>query len=447
MEVFFNKISEKIWGKKYSIPFAWLIGAVIIVPFITNVLSADHISSTWKAVLIVIIFSCFFALEVWYVIYVYFKNRIKKAAKGKTGIVLFINAPDKKIYNETREKFGSEFSNNLIASFFEAIFVPYGVPNVEYRNREKIIKFLQRKRSVFYLLIDIACDNEGNATYYSVDFDASIIHRTYHPKIEKEYANIFNAVIHQSKDIDFKKLEMKKKLKAAASDISIECEYLIGTSLYFNYDFNHAEDILRVLFERIAGNQRWSNICDSIKLMRFVMFSWHAKESMQKYEKIESDVLKLEEMNYYLEKANECIKDSYLYHLNKAYYYIAHDLDSASAKVHVNICKQKKKTNNEWRYSYAFLMAYENKTVRTICSSYKTALKVQYNHLELIEFIEKILNREQNCYGLYLALGILYNHLGEKKLQKESINAYIMNTSDPDKIKAYLRGKKLYIDD
>ncbi|WP_091872452.1 hypothetical protein [Butyrivibrio sp. INlla16] len=82
---------------------------------------------------------------------------------------------------------------------------------------------------------------------------------------------------------------------------------------------------------------------------------------------------------------------------------------------------------------------YENRSLETICSNYKRALKVEYNIQDLIIFIEAILKNEPERIGLFLALGILYNHIGDDELSKENIEMYLKYVSDPYKAKEALK--------
>ena len=90
------------------------------------------------------------------------------------------------------------------------------------------------------------------------------------------------------------------------------------------------------------------------------------------------------------------------------------------------------------------MKAYENKPIGSICSSYRSALKVKYdNKQDLIIFVEMILEKEPNRLGLYLALGILYKEEGDISLSRNNLELYIKESPDPAKAREILIKKSL----
>ena len=438
---FFNKISEEVWGKWCSIPIFLFVTAIIAIPFYIGIVGVDDDSI--KAPLLVVLAACIMGINVWNIFFVYGQNSIRKAAKNKTGIILFIDAADKDTYKSIKRKFGDEMEGNLFAGF-DLIFAPYGMHPVKYRSKE-IVKFLQKRRSLLFLNIGINSDSDGTLLNYDMKIKGAIIHPTYKPDIEKEFARVFSRALNKYCEVDFSSKDMIQRMQVTATGVSIACEYVIGLSLFLNGNFDRAENVLKELLTKVVNNADWPAMDVSIIKMRFEMFVCKTAFYMEKYERVNSDEEMLEKMNENLEFANSCIKNTAFYHLNKAYYCIAHDGDSQKAREHINICKQEKNASREWKYSEAFLLAYDNRSLTKICSSYNQALRVPYNIQDLIIFIEKVLNKEPNRTGLYLALGILYKSIDDEKLQNESIETYIASVSDPQKIKQQLIKKKLYV--
>ena len=95
-----------------------------------------------------------------------------------------------------------------------------------------------------------------------------------------------------------------------------------------------------------------------------------------------------------------------------------------------------------WKYSEAFLKAYENKSINSICTSYKSALLVPYNTQDLIVYIEAVLEKNPDKYGLMLALGILYYYAGDEVLSKDYIDKYLLYVPDYKKAKDILIKRK-----
>ena len=132
-----------------------------------------------------------------------------------------------------------------------------------------------------------------------------------------------------------------------------------------------------------------------------------------------------------------------LHHMDVPYY-IAKKQDSQKANELINLCKQIKQAPQIWRYSEAFLKAYDNKSISAILNSYNAAFRVPYNIPDLIIFIESVLEREPKRSGLLLAVGILYKNLGDEELANDSIKKYIECSIDRKKTIDILSKKSLY---
>lgn len=439
-----EKIVDEVWGKWCSIFILLLISVSVTVPSFISVCNPNNsLGATGRIVFIATIIVCIVGVNVWNTIFVYKQNIVRRAHKGKTGIIIYINAFDKTTYKNTVRKFGDEFKNNL-SEGFDVIFAPYGIQPIEYRSR-KIVKFLQRKKSLLFLNIGIDSDIDGNVVNYDMKISGTIIHSPYPQNVEKEFSKVFNESLKKFQEIVFPSKDMIKKMQVTAGDASVACEYVVGLSLFLNGNFDKAEIILYTLLSKVSDKSKWNGMDISINMIRFEMFSARAAVLIEKYQVAYADNTLLDKMNEYLEKANSCIKNTYFYCLNKAYYCVAKNGDVKKAKEYINLCKQKKNAPGDWKYSEAFLKAYENRSVSAICSSYKTALRVPCNIQYLITFIETFLSKEPERSGLYLALGILYDYLGDEKLKKENIDDYISTSSDHNKTIETLTKKKLYV--
>ena len=170
----------------------------------------------------------------------------------------------------------------------------------------------------------------------------------------------------------------------------------------------------------------------------------YAMVYLEKYQRQCDDENALNTVNDMLEKAKDCYGKTYEYCLNKAYYYVAKEQDSKKAGELINLCKQIKNAPQNWKYSEAFLKAYDNKSIGSIINSYNTALKVPYNIPDLIVFIESVLEREPNRSGLLLAVGILYKNIGDELLANESLRKYVECSADCEKTSQILMRKGLY---
>lgn len=91
---FIEKITDEIWGRWWSIPIFLIISVIIAVPLILNILSSLSYSITENGVtyniprteavyIAIVVAVCFLGLNLWNTIFVFSKNHIRKAHKGK----------------------------------------------------------------------------------------------------------------------------------------------------------------------------------------------------------------------------------------------------------------------------------------------------------------------------------------------------------------------------
>ena len=148
--------------------------------------------------------------------------------------------------------------------------------------------------------------------------------------------------------------------------------------------------------------------------------------AMRSYEEYKSnyDEKYLDVFFSYLKKSNEYIPDTYAYFLNLSIYYFSKYRNVAKAKECIDACKRIKQNNGFWRYSDAFLAAYEGCSLLTAYRKYKTAFKVSYDLIELSLFIEHVLELEPDKESLHFALGLIYEQIGHQELMLYHFNAF-----------------------
>lgn len=98
--------------------------------------------------------------------------------------------------------------------------------------------------------------------------------------------------------------------------------------------------------------------------------------------------------------------------------------DVKKSKEHIKICSTFK-NESSWRYSEAFLCAYEGKGELTIYRKYKQAFRKNYDLAEIAWFIEEIYEQESDKFKLLFALGMVYSELGQYSMAEESFSLFI----------------------
>lgn len=298
-----------------------------------------------------------------------------------------------------------------------------------------------RKRCLLFLKVAINYDKCDDTILYDMSLDAVILHRMYADSVERKFKKEFSEVLKNFRRVSFETKDMMGKMRATASDLSICCNYIMGLSFFLNAEFLNAEKVFEALWLRIQFDDKWRKMADSVNILRYKMFMTIALTHLDRYENQSAEKQDLLLTEEYLEKGNALIKNTYIYNLHKAYVCVAKNQDIKQARHYINMCKQTCKGDVSWKYSEAFLRAYEDRTIGSIVSGYKAALKVKYNIVNLIYFIEKVLEAHPERRGLHLALAILYEDNEDYQLAKEHFDLYVSSSENADKTKDILRKK------
>lgn len=125
-----------------------------------------------------------------------------------------------------------------------------------------------------------------------------------------------------------------------------------------------------------------------------------------------------------LDEANKYIKNTYRYYEGKSVCAFLKNRDIKKTQYYIGCCKQIE-DKAPWKYSKAFLKAYCNESEGRIAYQYKQAFKIPYDHVQLISFIEDIVEQEPEKNKLRFALLLLYLEIGEIKTAKDILREYL----------------------
>ncbi len=448
-----DKIVDEIWGKKSSVfvmlSIVIIFGAVLSssiysqMSFSDNTNNPECVLTRTGIFLLSVMWISLLALFVWYLIFVFNRNHIRGAKKGCIGIIIYYDCESKCIYKNTVRRLGEEFRAK-IQDNFDIIDVPYGIERTKVNNKEKIVDFLMKRRSILLINIMVNSNEEEKLVNYDMRIEGAIIHPTYRDSVEKEFQKAFTQVVNNFRDTVFSSKEMTRSMRLTAKEMSIGCEYIIGLSYFLNGQLYLSEHICDNLAEKLKANENMSQMLVSVNRIRYGINMYLATVHLDKYQFSCNEDDELRKMNEYLEKANTCFRNTPEYCINKAYYYIAYEDNVSKATELINICKQKKGAPLVWRYSDAFLKAYSNRSIGSIWAAYKSALKIPYNTLDLTVYIEKMAETRPEKVGLYLALGILYKVNDDSQLASECFEKYISCSKDSNNVRDVLHKKGLY---
>ena len=428
-----EKIIDEIWGRWSSIPILICISTLIGVWFSAQL-------SELSIIYTIVMFVALAILNIINVIYVVNSNVIKTAPKNKVGVLVYINALNSNMYKETKNKFCKEFEQG-INNNLRVIFVPY-FKVLRLNNKEIVRKLLIKKRCILFVKIEVNTQEMNKLTVYDLEVSTGIVHPQYSQNImeafKKEYKDITQIQIPKGNDIE--------QLKLSAQQVSNTCNYIMGLSFYLNGNILLAERILEDLYNDFEiSDGKTNKLLNHTQAMLYNIYMIKSEIYRRMFEFSNEQDKCLKQMEFCICKANNYIKDTYAYYMGKAYCSVAIYDDIEEAKNCINLCKQMLPNNGYWKYSRAFIEAYENKSILKTISHYKTALKIDYDLQELVIYIERIMEMRQNRVGLYLALGILYEKIGDNLLAKANYEKYIEKQNDKNGVIDILRKRGFFL--
>ena len=116
--------------------------------------------------------------------------------------------------------------------------------------------------------------------------------------------------------------------------------------------------------------------------------------------------------------------------------------DAYDEKACIKHCKMFKH-HNSWKYSEAFIVAFEGRAPMTVYSKYNQAFKHPHPLNRIVDYIEYMIEKEPSRITLHLASGLVYHEFGEDALSKEHFDKYFEICND-HRIKRVLIDKNIW---
>lgn len=365
-------------------------------------------------------------LEVFYITDTVRYNKLPKAKlSNSTAVLIRIFAQNEQEYEDVKHKFASEFEKFLQVdnkSDFEVVYIPYNLTEKhKYNDKDNIIKLLNKTRCIFLASIRTKHEELKDETQYVTEINFGVLHAPYTEKTKKMFQEEINTISKITHRIEYTKNEKMTILESTAYKLSYVCRYIVGRAYYLNGNVRYAEKIAVALFEDIIREPIDGNIDNYIKpKVKELCYFIHMFKSINEFQKKNRN---LDIVESELNKANGYIVNTYLYNQQMSVCCFLKYKDIKKTKHYLECCKQIK-FNGDWKYSDAFISAYAGESEGKVIYKYMQALKIPYNHSELIGFIEDILiddSREM----LYFALFILYFEVEEYATARKVLHDYL----------------------
>lgn len=277
------------------------------------------------------------------------------------------------------------------------------------------------------VLVKHRVDSVTNAENFMMHINYAILHPTLEQNLHELLKLDMQILSTPIKTRKFCKSETIDEMMFTAASLSIICQYLTGLILLLTGRLQDAHDrfcILRHHIKRTKPDCIVSGFTEILDNRLFVTCRALMVNDFDAFY-LDRDEAALERINSKLEEVNSITPNTYEYYLEKAFYHVAHDSNIPAARECIKICKQYK-DKNSWRYSDAFLAAYEDRTPLMIYKKYSTAFKYGHDLSRIVYYIEYILEKEPDRIGLHLAAGLVYHEIDQKQLAAEHLDIYFM---------------------
>ena len=415
---------EKLWLRYISIPITILIDALIVVFQIPQ----DGTPLGYKFYLITGIST---TIALIYIIITVKKNSLPYADNDKIGVLYIIKSENLKTYEHVKHCLVSKFeelSQNYEKPKTQIICVlESDVSKYPFSDKENFKKLLLRTNCIFAVYTRYTVDDADAAENFEMCINYALIH----PKLKEEAhkalkleMSIFAANIRKQ---NFLKNNSIQTFNVTAQKLSYICEYFLGISFMLTNRISLAKDIFIELEKSMVNNKLEDHFERSFVMVIRTRIFWICFAIINSEYASYRQTRDFKYLNNYrclLEEANKYIQNTYEYNLDSGMLSILIDKNIANAAMFIEKCKLIK-GRNEWRYSEAFLAAYDNEiNPLKVYRKYQGALKHDINIIIIIDFIEDILDQEPEHGGLHLALGLIYHDIKDFILMSYHLKKY-----------------------
>lgn len=391
---------------------------------------------------------CVLGVIISYIVDVIKYNKLPKNKKDDA-VLIRIVAKDIEEYEDIRHKFGRQFEKFIKSngSIINIVYIPYHlIEKNNFRDKDKIIKLLKNTNCIFLTTVGVRSENTKDNTQYVIEIDFGIIHPAYAEKVEKIFQKEINLLGLPTTRLEFSKKNKINVLEITAQRISIVCKYIIARAYYLSGDISKALNISEELYKELKTieKQKEKSYDNIQKSICWLCYNIHISNMICENLKINKNIDYIEKE---LDEANKYIKNTYIYYEGKSVCAFLKNRDIKKTQYYLSLCR-KSKDRAPWKYSRAFLKAYCNDSEGVIVYQYKQAFKIPYDHMQLISFIEDIVEQEPDKNRLRFALVLLYLKIGEIKTSKAILREYLEKEKLP-KLEESTVGqlRKMYKDD
>lgn len=406
LEKILNWISER-WHSRYSIIILIVILFFLFINLFTGIEYSKIRLFDWSVLGLIIIST--------FLIWLY-TTKVPKTHKNKIGFIVAIFTENKEQYKKLKSDFIETLQENIstgnIRNQFDLI-VYHEYYSRKIKDHEIASIFLNKSNAHFMIYGRGRVRNLKGENHFVLNLEGIVSHKPIpvevSTKFSKEFGELLPRRLAIAEENDLFSFDV------VANWIKLVSQYIVGIASLLSGDLEHSKNLfysvlndlknLRSNFPALVKiNQRIPNrITETVYLM--------ARNEYEIYNKVKSET-HLIKMGNYLSEIKNIAYNHYPSNLLRAIYHFLNDRNIKAAFNELKKCKDIR--DGAWRYSYAFLKAYEG-NLKVAAKCYKNAFKYDCAvvvPLEVEEFIVDILGQEPEKYQLYFCLGMI-NFIGK----------------------------------
>ena len=373
-------------------------------------------------------------------------QRLPVAPPGEMAVLFVISAENNGLYKHVRYNLYERFSqlDDIEAARFTAICVPKERLKKYHLKQAKDIQQILKKTNCQILVnVSFDVDDVSHADNYEMHIDYNVLQPECGPDEEEVFFADIRTLGALVKDQSFVRSQSLGTFKSTAQTLSFSCQYVLSLACLVSKDYDTAIRILEGLKDELTetkGKGSASILNRLVDIRRYDAYINKAYEMITRFEdNLDKAYLLLAADS--LDEANLIIPDSYVYCLNMAYVCILLSHDAERARTLIEKCKMTRE-NDDWKYSAAFLGAYQGNDPMSIYAKYREAFETGYNPVKIIHYIEYILLEEPERKLLHFAAGLLYDNIGDARQMKIHFSWYL-EEAIPDKRAERMIGEKM----
>lgn len=415
---------QKYMLRYKSIPFVCLLGFFALLPHIPrNNKPLDIDFYLWLSGIMVSILV--------YVVITIMRCKLPCAKNGKAGVLFIISSENDDQYLHVKHCLAEEFKQlitRLPQNNIEVVCISSeDIKNIDTSNVKQMTSLLVRTNCWFNVFTKYSTDDVKQAEDFEMSINYGMLHPGLQPQgkdfLQNELDQFAMGVCRQS----FKRHELLQTFNATALTLCFICEYFLGISIILDRDIYKANMIFidiadQILASKLMQRPFYRKILDTVRKRIYETCLHLEKAELDEFEETR-DKQHLIRYREILEKSNCYLPETYGYYLDSAMLTILLDGNSKLASQYVNKCREIVE-RNDWKYSDAFIAAYENRNPLIVYRKYKAAFKSEFNILLIIDFIECLLEEEPHRGSLHLSLILCYKEVGDFVLMHRHIARY-----------------------